>query len=490
MTCCHRRSKGRNSERGFSLILALLTVLLVAAIATGLVLMSNSETSTSANFRDEQTAFFSAKGGIEEIRDRLRAGTANSLNGNLPAVAPGNTNGVLYVTNPAPAEVVTPWIFASQYGDREICTEVTCPGGVPGGAPWYTTAAASNNYAANPQLIWKWTRVTLKTNAATAPNYINGSNAMATANNPICWGGYNEFMLPTGVANCLAANPSSYPVYEITSYAMTPSGTHRIVQNEVTLDTFPPLPGALTFAGPGAVYGSSTSAPFKIDGTDTASPACPPGGNKPAMAAYDSSSASNLTADLARPANYSGYPPGSSTSVAPSVSNTGPSATPPANTMGPLGTVSGLQNMVNTVTSLADQVVPPPGGTPSSLGTSANPLINVVQGDLSLGPVHGYGILLVEGNLSLQGNTSWDGVILVIGNGSITVSGGGSGQINGGVFVANINSGVVGNTPGPPNVNWAGGGGNGIYYNSCDVNSLFNRRTTYFRTVATREVMF
>ena len=51
-----------------------------------------SETSISSNFRDEQTAFFSARGGIEEVRDRMRqaaptvpAGT--NLWGNLNALA-------------------------------------------------------------------------------------------------------------------------------------------------------------------------------------------------------------------------------------------------------------------------------------------------------------------------------------------------------------------------------------------------------------------
>ena len=485
------KTKG-DSEQGISLILALLTLLLISAIATGLVLMSNSETSISANFRDEQVAFFSAKGGIEEIRDRLRPAATNTLNGILPTVVPGNNNGVLYITNPIGAEVVAPWNTAgANYPDTEICKEVTpCAGGVPAGAPWYTTTAASPAYAAAPQLIWKWTRVTLKTNGASAPNYINGSAAAATLNNQICWNGSNEYVLGAGKANCQADTPPTLPVFLLTTYAITPAGTHRFVQSEVTLVTFPPLPGALTFAGPGAVYNSASSNPFHINGTDTASPACAPAGNKPAIAAYDPTSATNLTGDLARPDHYTGYPPGSSTAVSPSVSNTGPSAAPPANTMGPLGTVSGLQNLVNAVTSIADQVVPPPGGTPTSIGTSANPVVDVVQGDVSLAAVHGYGILLVEGNATFTGNTSWDGIILVIGNGSLTVSGGGGGQINGGVLVANINSGVVGNTPGPPTVSWSGGGGNGIYYNSCDANSLFNNRTGYFRTIATRELMF
>jgi len=45
----------------------------------GMILMSNTETNVSANFRDEQTAYFAAKAGIEEIRDRLRAGANGQL---------------------------------------------------------------------------------------------------------------------------------------------------------------------------------------------------------------------------------------------------------------------------------------------------------------------------------------------------------------------------------------------------------------------------
>ena len=137
---------------------------------------------------------------------------------------------------------------------------------------------------------------------------------------------------------------------------------------------------------------------------------------------------------------------------------------------------------------MADQVIPA-GSAPTAIGTASAPLVTVVQGDLSLAAVHGYGILLVEGNLTFTGSTSWDGVILAIGNGYLSVSGGGGGQINGGVLVANINTGVVGNTPGSPTLDWSGGGGNGIYYNSCDVDSLYNNRSSY-RVVATHELMY
>src|ERR1700746_1920220 len=117
----HKRGGKKKSERGIALIIAMLTLLLVSAISAGLIIMSNTETNVSANFRDEQTAFFAARAGTEEIRDRLRGTATNSLSGNLPTVVPGNTNGVLYVMNPLGTETVAPWTSGSTYADREIC---------------------------------------------------------------------------------------------------------------------------------------------------------------------------------------------------------------------------------------------------------------------------------------------------------------------------------------------------------------------------------
>jgi Tfp pilus assembly protein PilX len=67
-----RTNKTDTSERGMALLVALLALLLVSAISLGLIVMSNSESSISSNFRDEQVAFFGARGGVEEVLDRLR----------------------------------------------------------------------------------------------------------------------------------------------------------------------------------------------------------------------------------------------------------------------------------------------------------------------------------------------------------------------------------------------------------------------------------
>src|SRR3977135_3077685 len=164
-----RGKKPKTSQQGIALIFALLVLLLISAVLMGMVMMSNTETNVSANFRDEQTAFFASKAGIEEIRDRMRASATDTLGATIPTTAlPGATNGILYITNPASGETVTPWLpLGTNYPDDEICKEVTCASGVPTGTWYANTQTASATYAATPQLAWKWVRVMAKANKST-----------------------------------------------------------------------------------------------------------------------------------------------------------------------------------------------------------------------------------------------------------------------------------------------------------------------------------
>src|SRR5712691_8745859 len=140
------RKKTSNSERGVALIMALLVLLLVTAVGMGMIIMSNTETNVSANFKDEQTAYFAAKGGIEEVRDRLRAGATNSLNlsTTLGALLPGAPSGVIYVLNPLNSETVTPWA-STGYPDDQLGRELNCTTGtLPSGAWWLPTSPTAS----------------------------------------------------------------------------------------------------------------------------------------------------------------------------------------------------------------------------------------------------------------------------------------------------------------------------------------------------------
>ena len=86
------------------------------------------------------------------------------------------------------------------------------------------------------------------------------------------------------------------------------------------------------------------------------------------------------------------------------------------------------------------QIVSSPGwsGTTvlGNMGTSSDYRVVVVNGNCVLESGVGFGILLVRGKLSLTGTFRWNGLILVIGQGSIASSGTVNGTISGGVVVA------------------------------------------------------
>lgn len=106
----------------------------------------------------------------------------------------------------------------------------------------------------------------------------------------------------------------------------------------------------------------------------------------------------------------------------------------------------------------------------AGLGAS-NPdgVLTFVDGNLTLDPgsPSGQGTLIVTGNLILNGNFNWNGVIMVLGAGNVLRNGGGHGNIYGAVFVANFTKvGSATDAFGAPTFNTNGGGTSNIQYSS------------------------
>ena len=92
-----------------------------------------------------------------------------------------------------------------------------------------------------------------------------------------------------------------------------------------------------------------------------------------------------------------------------------------------------------------------------------------VDGDLTLGPGNptGQGTLIVTGTLTLDGNFNFNGVIMVLGGGTVVRSGGGNGNIYGAVIVAKFaRTGSDSDQFQAPTFNTSGGGTANIQYNS------------------------
>jgi hypothetical protein len=104
-----------------------------------------------------------------------------------------------------------------------------------------------------------------------------------------------------------------------------------------------------------------------------------------------------------------------------------------------LTTVSGLESLVASIAKNANDVFTPPHGgaqTITNYGNTADYRVGVINGDVTLGPGTGYGILLVRGTVTVAGSFTWNGLLLIIGKGLLVWNAGTMGLIHGGIFVA------------------------------------------------------
>jgi len=120
------------------------------------------------------------------------------------------------------------------------------------------------------------------------------------------------------------------------------------------------------------------------------------------------------------------------------------------------------------------------GTDPTSWGNNATGTgITFCDGDCTLGPIAGGGILIVTGQLTLNGNFNWHGLIIVTGPNGVVRTGGGLGTIQGNIVVAPyVNSSIAANTDPPTGAGFLapiwdsqGSGTSNIQYNSDNQNS-------------------
>jgi len=242
----NRRLRNRNG--GVALLACLLALMLLTAIALGLMYLGDAETRSNDNFRSSQQAYFASLAGLQNVRERMMLANVAPHKIVSPTSMPGSSNSVLYVLNPGgAADTVTPATVGSNYYDQELCSEmaaqaINCPlassnifTAAENGPPYLNTSAA---------LPYKWVRINRKANASDAPYYNNGSAGNSTLSTQVCWNGVSELPVTSlPVTDCslsLGSDPAGWsPVYELTSLAVTANGASRMLQMEVAQD--PPL---------------------------------------------------------------------------------------------------------------------------------------------------------------------------------------------------------------------------------------------------------
>jgi hypothetical protein len=411
---------------------------------------------------------------------------------------PGVTGGVIYIINKKSAtESVQPYSATNTFTDTELCKEnyystltnngtgVPCTS-VPSGTTWYTTVNSYSPFTGtSAALDYKWVRIALKGNSSSFPYYVNGSNALATAATQVCNAGGTQALLPTGQASCTAAGMQ--PVYVITSLAVTPRGTRRMVQAEISKVTvnLPPFPGAITLNGPGGVgvppYDAPNSNPFHVNGNNATG--CP-GANVPAIATIDSATQTRVINAI--PSNRRDHNTG--------VDGTQPDVAALTNLPSVWQSAAQIEALANGLKAIADPANVYTGAQSNiNIGSHSTPQITYVDGALTMtGTTRGGGILIVTGTLTMSGNSGFYGIVLCIGKGVFQANGGGNGQYDGTIMIAHTrdNNGNVLTSLGNPVMDWSGGGGNGVYYNTCAIQAAMNLGGGSYVSMVNRELWY
>ena len=466
-----RPSRKRRSEAGIALLIAIFVLLLISVVAIAVVVSSGTESALTGNYRSSTGVYYAALAGVEEARARLRPNDPNSFKSTWaafypPPGTPLPIGTVGYVLNPSPSD--NAGAMLTTYQDLEYDTEFG-PGSLAG-ANVQTTQSVWNTGPLNglpfSGPLYKWVRINAVSEKSL--NLDVDADGQPDSITPLYYDNTNPAS-PHFSNNPTAGSQALPQALELTALAVLPNGSQKLLQYVTAPSvTLPPFLAALTISdspGNNATYHApANNANFLVKGDDYD---C----NGILTAATPVLSIGVFQApDI--PIVKAGIP-----AAPPSVKNgyTGSGSAPSVNTVSNTLTPSQLNLMVQGIQQAADATIP--AGTAaqqssflSSLAMSQTKVLTVVSnGDLDLSGWGGtgYGLLLVTGTLNYDPSTSWNGIILVIGNGVITNKDKHlNGLISGAVYAANTQLGG-------PNL---GGGtvsfsddmdGLGIRYSSC-----------------------
>jgi hypothetical protein len=508
------------------MLIAIFALMLVSVVAIALVISSGTDSALAGNYRTSSSAYYAAVAGLEEARGRLLWKNADFINktGSFTNVlfdASGTQpswciNKVLYITNPAPGETVDPaGNNPANYQDTEYAQEF--PGGLAGATvlPYVPSVSSGVNVANGtlPGPSYKWVRINAVNESALKidvngngnttdpgtlyydPAHLNaaGKSAPSLVVPPL-------LSCPPGPPTPPAPWTSSTAVQalEVTALAVAPNGGQRLLQDIVAPLIISPdggdqiFPAALTLDGNNVIFQASGAPNYYINGQD----ACVPLPASVYSIAYTNPADYPAIQAQVTPTknNYPGQPITPPVPASPPYTPTYPGLLPapfppPAP---PAGLTSGLlranwqtpaalESVMQDVVNNADVVITGPATGADILNraplmAAASPMTIVVQGDLNLAGWHntGYGLLLVTGTLYYDPDATWNGLVLVVGQGIVSSSKNGVGGINGSVFVAKTRD-AAGNILNPTlgaaffgsQTSYGSNPGYGINYNSC-----------------------
>ncbi len=510
-----RRAK-RPEQSGAAMLIAIFALLLISVVAIALVVSSGTDSSLAGNYRTSTSAYYAGIAGLEEARGRLLWKNPNYINItnsysnllNSSGVPTWGLTQVMYITNPnaGEGEVVDPTGGnPANYPDTEYGQEFSW--GLSG-ATVYPPVPSVSPVAGLPGPSYKWVRINAITEAslnidvdgngvkdAAAVLFYDPAHIDPSTGKPV-----PGLRVSTPASPPVPPTPTSVQALEVTVLAVAPNGGRRVLQYVVAPLIISPdagdqnYPATLTLDGNNVIFQLASGANYFLRGVDSCNPPPPPAlpGAVPSLGLTNSGdygTVFSLVNQTSEKPIYPGAPlsatPPPYQPATPSLANVNPgipnvglrqSWLQPA----PLGTV--MQDIVNS----ADVIITGPAtGTDISnrapLMSASNPMTIVVNGDLNLNGWHniGYGLLLVTGTLNYDPDASWDGIVLVVGQGIFSSSKNGNGVLNGALFVAKTRDSSGNLLPGMAlgsafygsQTSFGSNPGYGINYNSCFINS-------------------
>jgi Tfp pilus assembly protein PilX len=410
-----RQASDRASSRaGSALVVSLLITLIVLVIGAGLAVSTRSGERVATAFKNQQNSFEVAVAGLENAREAIRAARFNdslstSFTSMLQSVAAGGTTLVDSTAR-------------TNFG-------ATTNGAVNGTSPQNT-----------PKL---------------GPSTLDGSS-------------YQVFLTNAG-ADAVTSTTDTDDTVTLTSFASGPNTIgFTLVQAVYTPDptvNVPPLPGILTMPGRNISINLPNSQ-ATMDGNGGGSP--PNNKCYADIAVTNSALKAGVHGQMKRDQNYTTCVPGTGgtqngiNAVDNFISGTNPydgtTNTPnlqPGDTN--LLSVSYLTGLYTQLRAVADYTE---ASGSIDFGTATRPTLVVYNGNLTVGPGQHYGILVVKGNLTLDGNADYTGAIYAIGPGYVLRNGGGNGRWCGGLLIANTDTpdASINSLVGTPTYTTPGGG--------------------------------
>jgi Tfp pilus assembly protein PilX len=375
-------SRPRSSERGIALAASLLALSMLTLIGLSMTFVSSTEVLVNQNNRMHLVNLYLAESATEEARDRIR----NLIASNQLSLS--DPTKVVYIVADASINPTTGNADSNPYFDTDYSSSLS-------------VSIVNSDLSA---IGSAWVKIWQKTEARAAYSL---TNASANTTDPVFFG-FDRIQpnaLPTQYVNAGSniVNHTGSPVYLVTALARNSSGYRQRVAADIAALPSPPLNAALFSRDAIEVSGSGVA----VEGNDQ-SPLSPAPLN-------GLESASTITGNLAG-VTGSPLPERPLTSYSYNMSSLLKALKPPF--------TKDIEQIVPGITILSNGTYVGSGLSLGQIPASGDiSQSTYVDGPLNISDSSGQGILVINGDLSVTGNFTYFGLIIVKGKVHLNGSG-------------------------------------------------------------------